>query len=492
MKKLLSLLTLALLGIGSAWADTFEVVSTYDFSKGDEYTLTKYCNRSDFGYNGYTDSFTELLPEDDAATVNWGSEWQMPSDAQVQELIDENNTKVDWHDVEPRGAIITSKTNGKSIFLPACGYYDGTNLEGYSIYSVVGYSASIWTRSLGDLYPGYAFILFFNNVEYLSGVSKHARPRGHNVRPVRKQGGSTTNLVTRIDLSETSLTLQQGDVASIFATVLPVDADNPEVRWESSERSVAEVRSSATGATVIATGVGTCTIYCRATDGSGVYAECQVTVTGGTSDHEYVDLGLPSGTLWATCNIGANSPEDYGDYFAWGETETKSFYSWGTYKWMESGQSSFEYINKYTFEDDQTSGTWYYGTRFVGDGITELEPGDDAATSCWGSDWRMPSKDQFDELMDERYITTTWTKQNGVAGRIFTSKSNGKSIFLPAAGQYYDSTFAYESNYGWYWSRSLDSDYTDYGLSLFFYSGTIDADGANRCLGMSIRPVRIR
>ena len=100
-------------------------------------------------------------------------------------------------------------------------------------------------------------------------------------------------------------------------------------------------------------------------------------------EHEYVDLGLPSGTQWATMNIGANAPEEYGDYFAWGETEPKDYYDWGTYKWC---MGNYNTMTKYC----TISG---YGYNGFNDGKTELDPEDDAATAAWGAGWRMPSFD---------------------------------------------------------------------------------------------------
>ncbi len=132
--------------------------------------------------------------------------------------------------------------------------------------------------------------------------------------------------------------------------------------------------------------------------------------------HEYVDLGLPSGTLWATCNVGANSPEEYGNYFAWGETKPKSDYTWGIYKYC---QGSPDTMTKYCRSRS-------YGTV---DNKTELEPSDDAATANWGGGWQMPSREQFNELFNSSYTATTWTTLNGVSGYEITSKSNGNSIF---------------------------------------------------------------
>ena len=300
-------------------------------------------------------------------------------------------------------------------------------------------------------------------------------------------------LVTSITLNETSITLQPDEMKILTATVLPANADNPAVTWESSNEDVAEVNGRGR---VIANGIGTCTITCQATDGSRVYAECEVTVTSGTTpdsgNHEWVDLGLPSGTKWATCNVGASSPEEYGDYFAWGETSTKTNYSWSTYKWMNAGQSSWKQINKYTFADGQTA-CWYSGGTFIGDGKTELEPEDDAATVNWGSDWQMPSPAQIQELYNSSYTTTQWITVNGVKGRKVTSKSNGNSLFLPAAGLRDTSLINAGSN-GHYWSRSLWTNFSDFAYCLKFDFGSIGIanDGKSRYYGRSVRPVRVQ
>ena len=182
---------------------------------------------------------------------------------------------------------------------------------------------------------------------------------------------------------------------------------------------------------------------------------------------EYVDLGLPSGTLWATTNIGATSPEDYGDYFAWGETTTKS--DWETY---------FDVDDDFSFKK-------YYNNG----GLTELLPEDDAATANWGSEWQMPSDDQIDELYNNSYTTAEWTTQNGVNGYKITSKSNGKSIFLPAAG-FRAGTSLDDAGYnGYYWSRSLGTGNSSYAYGLGFFSHNIYGYGYYRLHGRSVRPV---
>lgn len=197
--------------------------------------------------------------------------------------------------------------------------------------------------------------------------------------------------------------------------------------------------------------------------------------------HSYVDLGLPSGTLWATCNIGANSPEEYGDYYAWGETKGynsgKTNFSWDTYKWCKGDEYS---ITKYCNDSD-------YGTV---DNKTELDLEDDAAYVNWGPDWCMPSEEQFEELINKSYTTTEWTAQNGVNGRKITSKTNGNSIFLPAAGYRIVSSLYYAGSDGYYWLRSLSSDFPFNARYLFFGSSDIYTFGSYRYCGRSVRPVR--
>ena len=151
-----------------------------------------------------------------------------------------------------------------------------------------------------------------------------------------------------------------------------------------------------------------------------------------------VDLGLPSGTLWADRNIGADSPEGYGDYFAWGETRPKSTYSWSTYKYCKG---SYNTLTKYC--TDSSCGTV--------DNKTVLEPSDDAATANWGSNWRMPTHAEQEELIEK--CTWTWTTRNGVNGYKVTGP-NGNSIFLPAAGFRYDSSVSGAGSRANYWSAS--------------------------------------
>ena len=198
---------------------------------------------------------------------------------------------------------------------------------------------------------------------------------------------------------------------------------------------------------------------------------------GTANGHEWVDLGLPRGTLWATCNIGASKPEDYGSYFAWGETSTKRTYNWSTYKYFEG---AYKKLTKYCNKSD-------YGNNGFTDKLTTLQAGDDPATAQWGSGWRTPSKAQWDELLNN--TTRKWTTQNGKKGYLFTSKKNGNSVFLPAAGDCGVADLLGAGSRGYYWSRSLDADGPRNAWYLYFYSGDCYVRSYYRCNGFSVRPV---
>ena len=336
--------------------------STYQYCNGSKNTLTKYCNNSSYGYNGFTDDLTTLLPEDDAATANWGSNWRMPTKEEWQELY--NNTTHTWTTQNGVNGRLFTAANGNSLFLPAAGYRSNSDLF------YAGSYGFYWSSSLYTGYPYYAWGFGFGSDNYEMGNS--GRYSGQSVRPVR----------------------------------------SPQ------------------------------------------------------TEHAYVDLGLPSGTKWATCNVGADSPEDYGDYFAWGETTPKDTYDWDTYQYGDG-----DTFTKYTGSD----------------GLTTLLPEDDAATANWGPDWRMPTKEEWQELLDN--TTVTWTTQNGVSGRLFTA-ANGNSLFLPAAGRRWGGEFDGVSIYGFYWSSSLFTGYSVYAWLLGFDSGDYNMLCTDRYGGHCVRPVR--
>lgn len=218
---------------------------------------------------------------------------------------------------------------------------------------------------------------------------------------------------------------------------------------------------------------GTCGAVPAILDNSYLTAGIEVFV----STPNVVDLGLPSGLLWATCNLGADTPEDYGDYFAWGEIQPNDYYDWSTYRYCNGSISTLtKYCNKSN-----------YGYNGFTDNLTTLLPEDDAATANWGSDWRMPTKEEWQELYNN--TTCTWTTQNGVNGRLLTA-SNGNSLFIPAAGYRNFSDISYAGSYGYYWSSSLYTDWPYLAWYFGFNSGYYDDMYYNyRYSGQSVRLV---
>ena len=377
-----------------------------------------------------------LLPDD------WNTSWYtlnyMNSRAANFSVNIINFTQ--WQTLEQHGA----------VFLPAAGYRYGTSgsyVDSYGYYWSASYDCN------SD-----ACKIDFSNTS-LSWTDYGNRCYGHSVRLVRPT--QTT--------SSTSY--------NISASAMPND-----------------------GGTVFGSGIYdidvTCTltaipnegyIFSNWTENGSVVstnANYTFTVTANRNlvanfDHAYVDLGLPSGLLWATCNVGADNPEDYGDYFAWGETTTKSTYNWITYQYCNG---SYNTLTKYC--NDSSLG--YNGFT---DGLTILLPEDDAATTNWGSSWRMPTPEEWQELYSN--TTITWTTQNGVNGRLFTA-SNGNNLFLPAVGCRSNSSLYDAGSEGHYWSSSLDSD--DPNGAWYFYLGSYNPLGPDpisyRCYGHSVRAVR--
>ena len=194
-------------------------------------------------------------------------------------------------------------------------------------------------------------------------------------------------------------------------------------------------------------------------------------------NYAYVDLGLPSGTLWATCNVGAGTPEHYGNYYAWGEIQPKNIYYWSTYQHCnDSSNALTKYCNKAN-----------YGYNGYTDNLTILMPEDDAATANWGEDWRMPTKEEWQELRDN--TTSTWTTQNGVSGWLFTA-SNGNSLFLPASGSRWANRIPRVGEFTSYWSSSLDTDQPSWAWRFYFASNYSGVTHNTRVYGFPVRAVR--
>ena len=415
--------------------------STYQYCMGSSQTLTKYCNNSSYGNNGFTDNQTTLLPEDDAATANWGESWRMPTQAEWQELLD--NTTVTW---TAQGGVygrLFTASNGNSLFLPAAGAYVNSTL------SNVGSNGNYWSSSLYTNSPSNAWGLYFNSDSYRIGSTQ--RPYGQSVRPVRSIAFVT------VTGSPADGGVVSGGGAYHENTDCTITA-TPSAGWSF-------INWTANGIVVSSDATYTFTV----TKDISLVANFM-------ANNAYVDLGLPSGLLWATYNVGADSPEEYGDSFAWGETQPKDYYDWSTYQYCMGTDKT---LTKYcTYPQNGNNGFTDY--------LTILLPEDDAATANWGYGWRMPTKAEFEELYNN--TTVTWTTQNGVNGQLFTA-SNGNSLFLPDARSHYNSSLSYPGS-GHYWSSSLCAYGPDYARYLRFDSGSYEVDDVSmRSDGMSVRPV---
>ena len=198
------------------------------------------------------------------------------------------------------------------------------------------------------------------------------------------------------------------------------------------------------------------------------------------TDVVWVDLGLPSGLLWADRNVGADTPEEYGDYCAWGEKGMKEVYNFNYYGYCVG---YFDKLTKYCNNPE-------YGNDGFTDTLTTLQPEDDVARQRYGGKAHVPTKQEWQELIDN--TTYEWAEQDGVAGYLFTSMKNGSTLFLPAAGGHWDNWFDEDGSYGYYWSSSLDPDDPAYALRCSFNPDTVGVQGDERAAGFTVRAVQRR
>lgn len=401
---------------------------TYKWCNGSYNKLTKYCN-------DIRGNIIVLDPEDDVAHVNWGGDWRMPTNGEQYELYKNciwiwiNQNGVEGHKV-------TSKINGNSIFLPAAGY------RNYSDLNDAGSYGCYWDSSLYSGNSYYAYELYFDSSKV--GWIGYNRYYGRSVRPVLRVE-FTLRFVPNGGQGEMPIVVKPFNQAFTLPTCT-IKRDGYEfIGWNTQPDGTGEKYEDGD------------TIYLSTN--TALYAQWKEIPTKENmhNGHEYVDLGLPSGTLWATCNVGANSPEEYGDYFAWGEVEPSGD-KYKEYKWFDDEERVIKYCN------DKVS-------RYV-DRIKELEFLDDAANFNWGGKWCMPNKKEFEELLE----CCIWNEvnKNGINGFEVISKTNGKSIFFIRRD---------------YWSASvsLNNEYTAYELLLC--SRRVHLYSAERVSRNAIRPI---
>ena len=468
-----------------AWGETTTkskyTVANYQHCDGKMTQLTKYCTNSDYGQ---VDNRIILDPSDDAATQQWAEDWRMPTDTEWEELLSSANTKWDWITLNGvKGYRVTSKKPGytdNSIFLPAAGYRSSSNL-----YSVGSYGY-YWSKSLYTGDPDGAWRTHIYSTEKYRSHSQN-RYNGFSIRPVN--GAIPLQLPTIQTIAATQIkdnsALLGGKVSRdggalvteygvVYGTEKNPTTDDNKITSNSGigqfyitlenlqSHTTYHARAYAINSQGTAYGTDvTFTTSIITTDTSGI-----------ENGHAYVDLGLS--VYWATCNVGASTQEEYGDFFAWGETEPKEVYNWPKYKWSDDKGKIF-----YKYNTDITRGEI--------DNKTNLDSIDDAASVNWGSTWRTPTYVEHSELRSN--CIWVWTTINGVKGHRVTSKKNGNSIFIPASGYISSKTITGRGTTAHYQSSSLRTQYTAETFSLYFRSSYISSSGISRLYGLPVRPV---
>jgi hypothetical protein len=511
-----------------AWGET---TTKSDYSE-DAY---KYYNSATSTYTKYNSNKGKnvLANEDDVAYVNWGSFCRMPTNAEFEELLNLDNCTWTWTSMKNSssnsvsGYKVTSNKNGNSIFLPASGYCYGDDFYSHGSDGNYYWSSTLCTEDIDFAYS----LGFFSSNCFTSG---NIRCCGLTVRPVAEQNkeGQTTqptvstpyNMwvvnssgkangveVSSVDFatfhaddSWFSITddghAQTNNSISVYCTVatggvvkslavtpevgvcyskdnsLPTINDNRQTLGSSLKIYSFTISSLISGTTYYYR------VYIKLND-EVFYGDVVEVNTLGTkpvdnsksiNGHKFVDLWLPSGLLWAETNIGAETAADDGNYYAWGETTTKSNYSWSTYKY---GTSSSD-ITKYNST---------YGKK-----VLDLE--DDAAYVNWGSSCRMPTTAECEELFNTNNCTWTWTTMknssgSSVHGYKVTSKNNGNSIFLPASGERHEDGLYDHGSLGHYWSCALSTSSVDCAYYLYFISSYHNVLNYYRYYGRTVRPV---
>ena len=439
--------------------------------KGDKFAWGETTTKSNYSWINYlwgtqdaitkytlADGRTVLEPQDDAATVICGEDWRTPTEQEMRTLFNQNLYDIVYGD----GYItITSKDPPHE------------HITLYASNIAPNYMVDYWTSTYMD--SSYnpncnAWAVRINSSSQTYSFYGGLRIYGYPIRPVFSRV-----FVSGVSLNKSTLELIAGRCETLVATITPSDASKPGIQWTSSDDAVATVDENGT---VTAIAAGTATITATALDG-GSTATCAVTVKP-----EWVEMG--PGHEWATCNVGAELPTDAGDRFAWGETTPKESYSWVNYRWLTPN-----YITKYQAEDNNYQALWYtgYAGAFNGDGITILEPEDDAAAENWSSEWQMPTRSEWQWLYDHSEMVATM--ENGVPGVRVTSTVPGytqNSIFLPYGTQ------GLNCANGGYWSSSLRVEKTETAHKMSIANG---ADGwtalwfDTREKGYMVRPIRV-
>ena len=456
-----------------AWGETKTKNSyywtNYEYSNGTQTSLTKYVGQDWTGYgnNGYYDNKYKLDKSDDVASAIWGDNWVMPDRDAFLELYN----VCTWQEKTVNGVKgyqVTSKVPGytnRSIFLPYAGYSDSLKLKERN---VGGY---YWSNTLDpDVFSSHAYYLGAESDE-ISTTYLADRYLGLSVRPVVPS--STWQGITTLTLDKATTSVRIATSTKLNAELWsgPIEYSflSYQVEWTSDNPQIATVNKYG-----VVQGINTGSTTIRASY-KGLKAACYVEVKSYTPVTDAVDLGLS--VQWATCNIGAQSPEERGHYYAWGETSPKSSYSWTNYALCSGELTS---LTKYCNNSS-------YGNV---DNKTVLEDNEDVAKVLLQGDWRIPTTDEFLELVNN--CTMSVETLNGQRGYRYTSTVSGytdKSIFIPASGAMAGDNLVTDGVT--YWSSNLYLGNPS-GAYAFNYDGLTDQvlGGYVRMYGMPIRPVK--
>lgn len=471
------------MGLSVKWA-SFNVGAGHPGETGDFYAWGETTEKSTYsdenyifstpsGYNKYYYGFSEdgifradgrtvLEPEDDVAVQNLGDKWRIPTIDEINELKDENKCTWEWINQKGMdGYLVTSKITRNSIFIPAIGS------KGASGEATLGLEGLYWSSSRRKEDSSLAWVLLFYS-DYIHSGYNNFRSYGQQVRPVYGEWIHVEN----VELSRHAATIDIGSEICLKASIIPSNAFETGIRYNSSNSNVAHVNEQGV---ITPIGIGEAIITVVSTDG-GHTDQCVVTVSESLDPHP-VDMGLPSGLKWASWNLGASRPENNGRYYAWGEIETKDYYAWSTYKWW---QGADWFITKYCTNSS-------YGEI---DNKTVLEITDDAAAVNLGDKWRIPTDEEWTELRSADNCTWVYTTVNEVNGYLVTSNANGNSIFLPSAGYKGENGHLYDGERGRYWAATINTENNEgHARSVNFDSNKVSRSSYYRYFGRSIRPV---
>ena len=448
-----------------AWGETEPKVEykwqNYQWGWGDNAGYrNSICKYNIDGWLGTVDETITLKLEDDAANLAMGGLWRMPTYEELMELRE----KCDWRWTTINGVdgYEVIGQNNNSIFLPAAGRWHNTGLNNQ------GSVGEYWSSSIRIDFPPYAWSLDFNSSSVFNRNAKRYRSNGCTIRPVLGEN------VIGIKLSENELSLYEGGIAHLTATTLPAGSYSA-ISWSSSNPSVATVNALGD---VRCISSGNATISASIPN-LGYVASCEVHVSQlETYNTDLIDLGLS--VQWAACNLGANTPEQSGFYYSYGETDSKYEYSWNTHIWYDFSNSTSSLI-KYNSEP----------TLGVVDNKTVLDDEDDVVNVKLGGNWRSPTYEELKELRD--YCSWVQTTINGVNGYLVTSMKYGftnHSIFLPVTGYCYGVGLLNTENEGHYYSSSLASGDSRLAYHLICSPSMAGGEGLfYRYNGLAVRPV---